>query len=108
MLAVDIASTTAKPSVTLPRNRKVGSLGDSDRGQTRFDNPTLNPRLVSENQQDRGREPPDQMPKTRAEWIKGRKFVAGPLSRAAAPWLRPPLTVRDGARAPPHHEVHTP
>jgi hypothetical protein len=77
MLAVETTSTTAKPSVTLPRKRRVGSLGDSDRGQTRFDNPTLNPRLLSENRQDREREPPDPMPKIRAEWIRGRKFAEG-------------------------------
>jgi hypothetical protein len=39
MLTAVIASTTAKPSMIFPRNRKVGSLNDIDCGQTRF-NPT--------------------------------------------------------------------
>src|SRR6266404_6797271 len=59
MLATVIASTTAKPSMTLPRNRNVGSFADIDRGHARFDNPTSNPRLVPKNQQNRERELPD-------------------------------------------------
>jgi hypothetical protein len=47
MLAAEIASTTAKPSMTFARKRKVGNFSDIDRGQTRFDNPTSNPRLLS-------------------------------------------------------------
>jgi hypothetical protein len=31
--------------MTLPRNRKLGSLRGIDRGQTRLDNPTSIPRL---------------------------------------------------------------
>jgi hypothetical protein len=50
MLTTVIASTTAKPSMTLPRNRNVGSLTDIDCGQTRFDDPTSNPRLLPKNQ----------------------------------------------------------
>jgi hypothetical protein len=44
MLAAEIASTTAKPSMILARNRKVGSLIDGD--PARFDTPTPNPRLL--------------------------------------------------------------
>jgi hypothetical protein len=47
MLAAEMASTTAKPSMILPRNRKVGNFSDTDCGQTRFNIPTTNPRLLS-------------------------------------------------------------
>src|SRR5882757_1103670 len=70
MLATVIASTTAKPSMTLPRNRNVGSFTDIGRGHARFDNPTSNPRLVPKNQQNRERELPDPVLKIRAEWIR--------------------------------------
>jgi hypothetical protein len=43
MLAAEIASTTAKPSMTFARKRRVGSLSDIDRGQTRPNNPTSTP-----------------------------------------------------------------
>src|SRR6266487_6908379 len=76
MLATVIASTTAKPSMTLPRNRNVGSLTDIDRGHARFDNPTSNPRLLLKNQQNRERELPDPVLKIRAEWIRAGKFAA--------------------------------
>src|SRR5713101_52278 len=78
-LATVIASTTAKPSMTLPRNRNVGSLTDIDGGQTRFDNPTSNPRLLlPKNQQNRERELPDPVLKIRAEWIRAGKFAPEP------------------------------
>jgi hypothetical protein len=80
MLAAEMASTTAKPSMTFPRNRKVGSFTDIDRGQTRFNNPTSNPRFRSENRENRERELPDPLLKTRAEWIKGRKLAAAASS----------------------------
>src|SRR6266568_8011017 len=90
MLATVIASTTAKPSMTLPRNRNVGSLTDIDRGHARFDNPTSNPRLLPKNQQNRERELPDPVLKIRAEWIRAGKFAPNPhaestrrLARAA-------------------------
>src|ERR1017187_9332100 len=75
MLAAETESTTAKPSMTFARNRKVGSLSDIDRGQTRLDNPTSNPRLLSENRPNRQYRLPGPKRKTGAEWIKGRKFV---------------------------------
>ena len=43
MLTAEIASTTAKPSMTLARKRKVGNLSDIDRGQTRFNDATRTP-----------------------------------------------------------------
>src|SRR6266446_5088135 len=78
MLAAVIASTTAKPSMTLPRNRNVGSLTDIDRGHARFDNPTSNTRLLPRNQQNRERELPDPVLKIRAEWIRAGKFAPQP------------------------------
>src|SRR6266404_5100689 len=78
MLAAVIASTTAKPSMTLPRNRNVGSLTDIDRGHARFDNPTANPRLRPKNQQNRERALPDLVLKIRAEWIRAGKFASEP------------------------------
>src|ERR1700737_2091156 len=75
MLAAEMASTTAKPSMTLARNRKVGSLTDIDCGQTRFDNPTRTPVFFPIDSRNRERELPDSTPKIRAEWIRGRKFA---------------------------------
>src|SRR3981081_1430313 len=73
MLAAEIASTTAKPSITLERKRRVGSLNDIDCGQIRPDNPTSNPRLFQRHRiRERGL--PDLVPKTKAEWIRGRKL----------------------------------
>src|SRR5476649_1830422 len=71
MLAADTASMTAKPSMTLARNRRDGSLSDID-----CDNPTSNPRLLSENQRTGKRELSNPRPKIRAEWIRGGKFGA--------------------------------
>src|SRR4051812_49313903 len=71
MLAADMASTTAKPSMILPRNRKVGSFGDIDCEPTQdlpaalFNNRRVRKRALSES-----------VPIIRAEWIKGRKFTA--------------------------------
>jgi hypothetical protein len=39
-----MASTNTKPSMILPRNRKVGSFSDIDRDRTRFVNFTSDPR----------------------------------------------------------------
>ena len=77
MLAAEIASTTAKPSMILPRNRKVGNFDDIDVDPARSDNPTATPRLRSENQRNRERERPDPLLKTRAEWIRVGKFGKG-------------------------------
>jgi len=95
MLATVIASTTAKPSMTLPRNRNVGSLMDIDRGHARFDNPTSNPRLLPKNQQNRERELPDPVLKIRAEWIRAGKFAPNPHAGA---WL----FLRDDRACPSH------
>jgi hypothetical protein len=59
------------------RKRRVGSLNDIDCAQTRFDNPTSIPRLLSKTSQI-GNVLPHLAPKARAEWIKGRKFVQNP------------------------------
>src|SRR6266699_1897591 len=76
MLAAETANTTAKPSMIFERNRRVGSL--SDRGQIRFDIATLNPRLLSESQSNREYGLRHLVPRTRAEWIKGRKYAPNP------------------------------
>src|SRR5436189_6116475 len=95
MLATVIASTTAKPSMTLPRNRKVGSLTDIDRGHARFDNPTSNPRLLPKNQQNRERELPDPVLKIRAQWIRAGKFAPNPRTESIVvmPGLVPAIDV---------------
>jgi hypothetical protein len=46
MLTAVIASTTAKPSMIFPRNRRVGSFNVSDCSPARFDDPTLTPRFL--------------------------------------------------------------
>src|SRR6266403_5632388 len=69
MLATVIASTTAKPSMTLPRNRNVGSLTGT--------------RLLPKNQQNRERELPDLALKIRAEWIRAGKFTPNPHAESA-------------------------
>ena len=43
MLAAEIASTTAKPRLILPRNRKVGSFEKTDFSLKRFKNLTTAP-----------------------------------------------------------------
>src|SRR3954464_11249351 len=70
MLAAEIASTTAKPSMILARNRRVGSLKDEP---PRFKNRTPHPVFVLKN---RHREalPPNPVRKVKAEWIRVRKF----------------------------------
>src|SRR3981189_3195024 len=73
MLAAEIVSTAAKPSMILERNLRVGSLIDGN--PVRASNPTSTPRLHSENPRDRGANP-DPVGKTTAEWIKGGKFGA--------------------------------
>ncbi len=69
MLAAEIASTTAKPSMILARNRRVGSLKDEP---LRFKNRTSPPVFVLKN---RHREAPAPNPvrKVKAEWIRVRK-----------------------------------
>jgi hypothetical protein len=67
--------------MTFPRNRKVGSFGDIDFGHTRFSNPTSNPRLLPENHENRERPFPAPVLKTRAEWIRARKFARNPWAR---------------------------
>src|SRR5437667_5614928 len=69
MLAAEIASTTAKPSMILARNRRVGSLKDEP---LRFRNRTSSPRFRSEKQASGGRAP-NPVRKLKAEWIKVRK-----------------------------------
>src|SRR5882757_5228966 len=78
MLTAEMASTTAKPSMILARNRNVGSLTDIDCGQTRFDSPTRTPVVLPIPSRNRERELPDSMLKPRAEWIRGRKFAPSP------------------------------
>src|SRR4051812_23277624 len=70
MLAAEIASTTAKPSMILARNRRVGNLKDEP---PRFKNRTPHPVFVLKN---RHREalPPNPVRKVKAEWIRVRKF----------------------------------
>src|SRR5713101_8752911 len=75
MLAAEIASTTAKPSMTFARKRKVGSFGDIDRGQTRPDNRTSTPVFFQQPAVPGNVSSREPMPKIRAEWIKGRKFA---------------------------------
>src|SRR3977135_1744749 len=77
MLTAEIASTTVKPSMTLPRNRKLGSLRRIDCGQTRLDNPTSNPHVFPETGET-GTRGSRSGRKTRAEWIKGRKLARKP------------------------------
>src|SRR5258706_7024384 len=93
MLATVIASTTAKPSMILPRNRNVGSLTGIDRGRAHFDNATSNPRLP-QNQQNREREFPDLLLKIRAEWLRAGKFAPNPHAGSA----------RHGPACPGHDE----
>jgi hypothetical protein len=73
MLAAEMASTIAKPSMIFARNRKVGSFSDIDCGRACFDNPTSNSRPVLGNQQNRERKLPGPKQKSKGEWIKGRK-----------------------------------
>ena len=73
MLAAEMASTIAKPSMIFAGNRKVGSFSDIDCGRACFDNPTSNSRPVLGNQQNRERKLPDPKRKPKREWIKGRK-----------------------------------
>src|SRR6202161_1538402 len=73
MLAADTASTTAKPSMILARNRKVGSLSDIDCGRACFDNSTSNSCPASENRQNRQGKPPGPKQKRRGKWRRGCK-----------------------------------
>jgi hypothetical protein len=79
--------------MTLPRNRNVGRFADMNRGHTRFDNPTSNPRLL-QNQQNPEREFPDLLLKIRAEWIRAGKFAPNPHAGSA----------RHGPACPGHDE----
>src|SRR6185295_2351344 len=69
MLAAEIASTTAKPSMILARNRRVGSLKDEP---PRFKNRTSHPGFVLKNRYREAR-PPNPVRKVKAEWIRARK-----------------------------------
>ena len=65
MLTAEIASTTAKPSMILPRNRKVGSLGnDIDCGQMRFNDPTRDPHPFSKTSRHREAPAPEPDPES--------------------------------------------
>src|SRR5258706_14393040 len=78
MLSTLIAIPTARPSMTLQRNRNLGSLTDIDRDHARFDDPTSNPRLLPKNPQNRERELQDLVLKIRADWIRAGKFASEP------------------------------
>src|ERR1700694_314 len=78
MLIAEIASTTVNPSMTLPRNRKLGSLRRIDCGQTRLDTPTSNPHVFSRKPARPETRGSRSDRKTRAEWIKGRKLAPNP------------------------------
>ena len=72
MLIAVIASTTEKPSMTLPRKRNVGSISDTDCEPTR--------RLLSlHSAQRQTRKPhlPNPLPIIRAETIRVSKFGSG-------------------------------
>src|SRR3954454_8033503 len=91
MLAAEIARTTAKPSMILARNRRVGSLKDEP---PRFKNRTPHPVFVLKN---RHREalPPNPVRKVKAEWIRVRKFGQSWQRRCRCPLLPSPGRVRD-------------
>src|SRR5436190_9042167 len=69
MLTVEMTSTTANPSITLPRNRSVGSFIDANFKPTP-DLPATLPTLRRSGK----REAPGPMPRINVELIKGRKF----------------------------------
>jgi hypothetical protein len=89
-----MASTTEKPSMTLPRKRNVGSFSDTDCEPTR-----RLPSLHFEQRQTRKPSLPDPLPIIRAESIRVSKFAPkfGPAARRrshlllALPWLMPSL-----------------
>src|SRR6185503_20056608 len=90
MLAAEIASTTAKPSMILERNRRVGSLIDEPRPGI----PTSTPRFHSEKQASGGPPPPGALRKLKAEWIKVRKCrqklqAGGRCFSLTLPWRGP-------------------
>src|SRR6187551_412570 len=85
MLAAEIASTTAKPSMILARNRKVGSLKGEP---SRFRNRTSTPRFRSENQALEA-PAPNPVRKLKAEWIRPRK--CGQKRQGAGSVLADPL-----------------
>src|SRR5262245_27776909 len=71
MVAAEIASVTAKPSMILPRNRRVGNLIDSDR----FSPGIPTPVFVLKTTRVRRAPPPDSGSKTIGQWIKVRKYA---------------------------------
>ncbi|MFL6813281.1 MAG: hypothetical protein ACJ8EK_04485 [Bradyrhizobium sp.] len=68
MLTVEMTSTTANPSITLPRNRNVGSFIDANL------KPTPDPQPLFQPKTDREAKLPSRVPRINAELIKGRKF----------------------------------
>src|SRR5258708_39928316 len=96
MLAAEIASVTAKPSMILARNRRVGNLIEND--PVRFSSPTSAPVFILKTAT--GRPPaPQSLRKTRAEWIRVCKF--GPFSLGCE-GRKPPLR---SSAVPPSQEV---
>ena len=64
MLMAEMASTMTKPSMILPRNRKVGNLSDTD-GQMRFNDPTWNPPIhFSKKPAESGKSAPEPNPES--------------------------------------------
>src|SRR3954454_10776021 len=80
MLAAEIASVTAKPSMILARNRRVGNLIDRD--PLRPKTPTSAPVFILKTQRIPEALPPEAVGKSRTEWIKTSKF--GRLSASVA------------------------
>ena len=78
MLAAEIASTIAKPSMIFARNRKVGNRSEIDCGRACFNDPTSNsPSCLR--YQNRKRKLPDPKRQTNREWIRGRKPYRAPV-----------------------------
>src|SRR3954454_22787883 len=69
MVIVEMISTRANPSMTLPRNRNVGRLNVIDGAPTPTSQGCFRRKATSVN-----RETPEPMPKIKAESIKGGKL----------------------------------
>src|SRR5437868_9166352 len=91
MLTVEMTSTTANPSITLPRNRSVGSFIDANFKPTPDLPATLPAKVGSGNAK-----LPSPMPRINAELIKGRKFehIGDPAIGQRALGLQPRSHVR--------------